>query len=99
MLEALEKISSEEKMTERRCDRSLSAHAFDEKSKNNRCDRSSSTHVSWKMSEGNTTPNVLTGVELPELNLTKSIGEFYHWIEQAERYSEIMLMNMKPKRM
>ena len=97
MLGALEKMSSEKKMTEKRCDKNLLAHVSAEENKNNKRGRSSSTNKSMKMNEGDINPNVLTGVELSELSLTKNIGEFYHWIEQAEKYSRIMLVNTKPK--
>ena len=42
MLEALEKISSKEKMAEKSCDRSLSAHVSD--IKGNRDEKNSSIH-------------------------------------------------------
>ena len=96
MPEALEKISSEEKMTEKKGNRSLSAQMSE--LRGNRDDKNSSTHVSRNTEERNKTPGVSWRVELPELDLTKDIEEFYHWIEEAERYSEIMMLSMKPKK-
>ena len=96
MLEALEKISSEEKMTEKRCDRSLSAHVSD--MKGNRDEKNSSTHVSWNTEERYRALGASRRMELPELDLNKNIGEFYHWIEEAESYSEFMALSMKPKK-
>jgi len=96
MLEALERISSKEKMAEKRGDRSLSAHVSD--MKGNRDEKKSSTHVSWNTEERNKALGASRRVELPELDLNKNIGEFYHWIEEAESYSEFMMLSMKPKK-
>ena len=49
MLEALEKISSTEKMAERNCDKSLSAHERDVKG--NKDGMNSSTKVLWNTEE------------------------------------------------
>merc|ERR1712015_219470 len=66
--------------------------------KDNRDEKRSSTHVSWDTKERNETSCASRRMELPELNLNKSIREFYQWMEEAESYSEFMSLSMKPKK-